>query len=278
MNENKKRFGLSIAITAKDERCYLNRLINRLNSYDFGDIMVEIVVQLDSTYSKCQGMEDNLLKIYQLNQMENITIPDFKVVQYPFMGDFSDIKNHLNSECQYSWIFQLDADEYPSDALMASILHLIVYGNSDDQVDAIAMARLNRVVGLTEDHARQWGWNITHAPTVVGHSPLLNEAIEPDTTYPPHAAYAKLYEKVGGTALLGNSYNLFVDSVLVNWPDMQTRLYRNRGDIKWVNRVHEKLNTDKVLSTTDNVQLGCYLVHDKEIDRQVKQNQLYDTL
>lgn len=273
-----KPFGLSIAITAKDEREYLNRLLNRLYSFDYGDIMVEIVVQLDSSYSKWQGIEDNLVRIRAINTMENITVPDLTVVNFPFAGDFSAMKNNLNSQCKYAWIFQLDADEYPSDALLASVLHLITYGNSDDQVEAVAIARLNRVVGLTKEHAQKWGWNLTHAATVVGHPPLLNEAIEPDEFAPWAKRYAELYSENGATALLGSTYHLFVDSLLVNWPDFQTRLYRNQEHIKWANKVHERLTTDKLLALTDDVKLGCYIVHDKDITRQEKQNALYEQL
>jgi hypothetical protein len=63
----------------------------------------------------------------------------------------------------------------------------------------------------------------------------------------------------------------------VNWPDYQWRIYRNTPDIKWINKVHERLDGFKSYATLgDN---GYYhLEHPKTIDRQEKQNNYYDTL
>jgi hypothetical protein len=63
----------------------------------------------------------------------------------------------------------------------------------------------------------------------------------------------------------------------VNWPDYQFRIYRNSYDIKWVNKVHEKLDGYKTIS---NLPLDgtMALFHPKTIERQEKQNNYYDTL
>ena len=63
----------------------------------------------------------------------------------------------------------------------------------------------------------------------------------------------------------------------VNWPDYQTRLYRNSSDIKWKNKVHEVIEGYKqytVLPAVDELAL----IHPKTIERQEKQNAYYDTL
>jgi hypothetical protein len=63
----------------------------------------------------------------------------------------------------------------------------------------------------------------------------------------------------------------------VNWPDFQTRIYRNSSEIKWINRVHEKLEGYKefsILPETDD----WALYHPKIIERQEKQNGYYNTL
>ena len=66
----------------------------------------------------------------------------------------------------------------------------------------------------------------------------------------------------------------------VNWPDYQWRLYRNDPTIKWVNKVHEKLEGYKTYSTLpSSEEYGMlYLHHPKSIERQEKQNQLYSSL
>lgn len=63
----------------------------------------------------------------------------------------------------------------------------------------------------------------------------------------------------------------------VNWPDMQYRIYRNSDDIKWVNKVHEVLEGYQTLSHLP-MQEELALYHPKDIDRQERQNEYYDTL
>jgi hypothetical protein len=63
----------------------------------------------------------------------------------------------------------------------------------------------------------------------------------------------------------------------VNWPDYQTRIYRNNSGIKWKNKVHEHIDGYKqytVLPAVDELAL----IHPKTIERQEKQNAYYDTL
>ena len=63
----------------------------------------------------------------------------------------------------------------------------------------------------------------------------------------------------------------------INFPDYQMRIYRNNGGIKWKNKVHEVLTGYKTLANLPTDEVFC-LIHDKTIDRQVKQNEYYNTL
>ena len=63
----------------------------------------------------------------------------------------------------------------------------------------------------------------------------------------------------------------------VNFPDYQYRIYRNDGQIKWKNKVHEVLTGFEIMSTLPSEGEYC-LLHEKTIDRQVKQNELYSKL
>ena len=63
----------------------------------------------------------------------------------------------------------------------------------------------------------------------------------------------------------------------VNWPDYQWRIYKNDPTIKWVNKVHEKLDGFKQYATLP-MEEGFALNHPKDIKRQEKQNTYYDTL
>ena len=63
----------------------------------------------------------------------------------------------------------------------------------------------------------------------------------------------------------------------VNWPDYQWRIYKNDPTIKWVNKVHEKLDGFKKYATLP-MEEEFALYHPKDIKRQEKQNAYYDTL
>ena len=63
----------------------------------------------------------------------------------------------------------------------------------------------------------------------------------------------------------------------VNWPDYQTRIYRNNSEIKWENKVHEKIIGFKQYTTLPAVD-ELALIHPKTIERQERQNNYYDTL
>lgn len=63
----------------------------------------------------------------------------------------------------------------------------------------------------------------------------------------------------------------------VNWPDYQWRIYRNSDKIKWVNKVHEKLEGFDQYATLPMLEEHA-LYHPKEIARQEKQNEYYNTL
>ena len=63
----------------------------------------------------------------------------------------------------------------------------------------------------------------------------------------------------------------------VNWPDVQTRIYRRTSEIEWEGKVHERIkgyNTMTYLPLEE--QFALY--HPKDIQRQEKQNELYETI
>lgn len=63
----------------------------------------------------------------------------------------------------------------------------------------------------------------------------------------------------------------------INWPDYQFRLCKNKPEIKWVGKVHEKLDGYSqmaMLPAADVLALG----HHKTIQKQERQNSFYNTL
>ena len=63
----------------------------------------------------------------------------------------------------------------------------------------------------------------------------------------------------------------------INWPDRQWRLYRNSPEIKWENKVHERLVGFKTYTSLPEVE-EMSLYHPKTIEKQEKQNNLYNTI
>ncbi|MCP5063887.1 MAG: glycosyltransferase [Ignavibacteriae bacterium] len=63
----------------------------------------------------------------------------------------------------------------------------------------------------------------------------------------------------------------------VNWADWQMRIYRRHPDIKWVNNVHEVIKGYKVHGMLPTEEEWA-LYHPKDIERQIKQNNYYNTL
>ena len=67
------------------------------------------------------------------------------------------------------------------------------------------------------------------------------------------------------------------DKGWVNFPDYQWRIWKNNGKIKWINKVHERLDGFQTYSVLPQIEEYC-LFHPKDIVRQEKQNALYETI
>jgi glycosyltransferase involved in cell wall biosynthesis len=71
---------------------------------------------------------------------------------------------------------------------------------------------------------------------------------------------------------------------MVNYPDLQNRIYKNKPEIKWVNPVHEVItgtNTHTSLPAFDEegkVITDYCLFHPKLFSRQLSQNEFYETI
>jgi glycosyltransferase involved in cell wall biosynthesis len=67
------------------------------------------------------------------------------------------------------------------------------------------------------------------------------------------------------------------DKGWVNFPDYQWRVWKNSSKIKWINKVHERLDGFNEYSMFPQLEEYC-LFHPKDIKRQEKQNNYYNTL
>lgn len=67
------------------------------------------------------------------------------------------------------------------------------------------------------------------------------------------------------------------DKGWVNFPDWQMRLYKNCESVKWNGLLHSKIEGFKKYAFLPQEELYC-IYHRKELDRQIKQNELYDKI
>jgi hypothetical protein len=63
----------------------------------------------------------------------------------------------------------------------------------------------------------------------------------------------------------------------IQWPDHQWRIYKNTPDIKWIKKVHEKLDGYKTYSGLPELEEYA-IYHPKTIEKQESQNNFYNQL
>jgi hypothetical protein len=139
---------VTYAITVCNEIVEITNLINFLQPRIKKDD--EILIQYDED-SVTQQVKDYLTIISQLHTNT------IKVIGFPLNKDFASYKNNLKSNANGIFIFQIDADEMPSEYLIENI-HDFLEANKD--VDLFFVPRINTVEGLTKTHIQKWGWNV----------------------------------------------------------------------------------------------------------------------
>ena len=186
-------------------------------------------------------------------------------------NDFAAFKNNLIGKCTKEWIFQLDADEYLGFGLLNELHNLL---EINDNVEMIHVPRINIVRGIMDSNIRQWKWSIQKIPGIT-HLDELELDGERYTFLKNHNLIEEeIYRNTDEDPVkVGINYH----EPIVNFPDYQTRLFRNSKKIRWEGKVHEKITGYKISSHLPPEE-DWSLVHIKSIERQVKQNQFYDTL
>src|SRR5574344_34884 len=132
--------GISYAITVCTEAEELNNLLNFLELVRSKD---EVVVLVDN--GKVTESVTNVLSKYR----------NKKNYRFYTTQDFSEWKNKLTKLCTKQWIYQIDADELPTE-YQVKILPKLLELNAD--VDLIWVPRINMVSGITDEDIARWHW------------------------------------------------------------------------------------------------------------------------
>lgn len=248
---------ISYLVTVCNEHEEVEHLLDSLTTVIDFDID-EVVVLYDSK----NGTEEvlNVLKKYG----DGITL-----VEHPFEGDFARFKNYGNSQCTKEWIMQLDADEYLDNWLINTLPDIC---EANPTVDLFWFPRANTVDGITLKHLEEWRWQLQKSELSITAKELHKESEE--------LKLLKAYDFVisENDSPTDANYSLVTYyAPLINFPDWQGRLYRNRKDIQWEGKVHEKVGGAKHFSYFPSDYIYS-IIHSKTIERQEKQNRLYANL
>lgn len=206
---------ISYAITVKDELAEIQRLVPFLLKKKRPKDEIVIL------YDQDNGDEEVTKYLKPFNIKPNVQFWR----GFDFNGHFANWKNKLTEYCEGDYIFQIDADEIPHEALIDNLPDILEQSGG---VDVVLVPRVNTVEGLTEAHIKKWGWRVD-------------------------------------------------EKGWVNFPDYQWRIYRKDPSIKWVNKVHERLEGFKTYACLPS-QEEYSLYHPKDIARQERQNNYYETL
>lgn len=206
---------VTYAITVCNELIEITNLVNFLHPRLKKDD--EILIQYDSDSATTQ-VKDYLSILTQLHK-------NVRVISFPLNKDFASYKNNLKNHANGIFIFQIDADEMPSEYLVENLQFFL---ESNKEVDLFFVPRINTVEGLTKEHIQKWRWKVD-------------------------------------------------EKGWINFPDYQTRIYRRTSEIEWQGKVHERIIGYNTLSVLPQEEEYC-LYHHKQIERQEKQNDYYDTI
>jgi len=205
---------ISYAITVCNELKEITELTNFLQSRIEEED--EIIIQYD-TNGVTKEVSDFLTIFGEINKQT-------KIVSFPLNKDFATFKNNLKQNCSGDYIFQIDADEIPTEYLMQNLKTILESNN----VDIVFVPRVNTVNGLTEAHIQGWGWRVN-------------------------------------------------EKGWVNFPDYQTRIYKNTNDVEWFGKVHERISGYNTFANFP-AEERFSLYHHKQIERQEKQNNFYNNI
>ena len=117
---------------------------------------------------RCEEDEIIILDDFSNNQktkeiLESISccVLNVKVYKHELKNDYGSHKNFGIEKCSGDWIFQIDADELPSETLIFNIRDII---ETNKNVELIFVPRINDYRGVTQEDARHWGWKLSVSP------------------------------------------------------------------------------------------------------------------
>lgn len=257
---------ISYLVTFSTETDTLKNLLERLSQYqqddeivllaDVGNLGVDTQAVLMNCLRHKKGAENRLYFEHNLN------------------NNYSEHKNWGIKQCSGDFIFQIDGDECPTETLLENIKDII---QSNPKIESFWIPRINDFIGVYDKIAKQWGWKLTPSISIT-HEKLIDVNSDEYHFLKNNNYLINDYNPLQ-TYLLNEKYwnTIKYKAVLVNALDPQCRLFKNKPEIQWVGRLHERIQGNKnFVYLPFDEDLALY--HSKTIEKQIETNLRYNKL
>ena len=135
---------ISYLVTCHNEGVQLRALLSLLLKYSEGN---QIVV-LDDYSTDPITLE--VLHEYQ-------SVVGVKLVAHHLNKDYGTHKTYGTQQCDGEYVFQIDADELPSEILLANLYELL---RSNPKCEMFWVPRVNNFIGVTPEDIKNYGWQV----------------------------------------------------------------------------------------------------------------------
>jgi hypothetical protein len=140
----------------------------------FKPITITYGITVCNEHQELRILLDLLLPLIDKNDevliLRDITNPDqkvgelleeykskIKIIEAKLSGDFATFKNKLIENSSSRYLFQIDADEYPTEHFIKTLKS---YLKKEKSVEVFFVPRINIVEGITEEYVKEMGWDM----------------------------------------------------------------------------------------------------------------------
>jgi glycosyltransferase involved in cell wall biosynthesis len=244
---------------------FLSYLITCHNEDDSLDKLLSIIIANKKDTHEIILLDDhsdNENTIQIINKYQN----SLKYHKRHLNNHYGEQKNYGIDQCNGKWIFQIDADEYPTIELTKHIDQIL---ESNDGNEVVWVPRINIFHGINDNDIKHWGWNVSKLPQITNEKSITIDSQE----------YLFLKNNnfiITESKKSSDEINIKYNIPLVNVPDYQSRLFKNLKHIRYERRLHEKVEGFESY-TFIPPQPDIALIHEKTIEKQRSTNIGYNT-
>ena len=238
---------ISYLITCSNETDTLDRLLSKVyDSIQCDNVHDEdeIIILVDSKHDHGNNINKETSDIlYRFTGYSRVNW-----YCHPLDNNYGAHKNFGIEQCSGDFIWQLDGDELPPETLLGENVHTILESNPN--IEAYAVPRINDFRGVTEEVARRWGWKLTVSPTYK--RPIVNF---PDyqfrifkRDFPRISFLRRLHEKIEGYSSYAclpaeEEYAIYHDKTIEK--QIETNLRYNQAFTEEENKGHNVFSPKK---------------------------------